>query len=165
MANKFSAHQYCLEHLNQSLGIERKVRECPMVASLKSVNTALTKLTFNPSSTVSEIAAVIGKDLSLTARLLHLVNSVFAGLSVKVASIEEAIFFLGLRQIRQMALTTHVLEDMDAFMDTDIEVSSTGFWRHSIATAIMTREILTMANGFKDNDQYYIAGLLSDTGN
>lgn len=164
MANKFSARDYCREQLEGADAIERKVRSCPVVASLRSVNDALTKLTFQNSSTVSEIAEVIGRDVSLTARLLRLVNSVFSGLSVQVTNIEEAIFFLGLRQIRQMAMTTRVLEEMDAFMDADIEQSSSGYWRHCIAMAIMSREILTMTNGVKDDDQYYISGLLSDSG-
>ncbi|MCH8473726.1 MAG: HDOD domain-containing protein [Opitutales bacterium] len=164
MANNFSAREYCRQHLSRGEFVERKVRSCPVVASLRSVNDALTKLTFQDNTTVSEIAEVIGRDISLTARLLRLVNSVFSGLSVQVTNIEEAIFFLGLRQIRQMAMTTRILEEMDAFMDVDIEQSSTGYWRHCIAMAIMSREILTMANGVKDDDQYYITGLLSDSG-
>jgi HD-like signal output (HDOD) protein len=164
MVNTFSGRAYCHEHLQNAAAIEKKVRSCPVVASLRSVNDALTKLTFQDASTVSEIALVIGRDISLTARLLRLVNSVFSSLSVKVTNIEEAIFFLGLRQIRQMAMTTHVLEEMDAFLDSEIEYSSAGYWRHCIAMAIMSREILTMANGFKDDDQYYVSGLLCDAG-
>jgi HD-like signal output (HDOD) protein len=164
MTNTFSARAYCQEHLQHANAVEKRVRSCPVVASLRSVNDALAKLTFQSTSTVSEIAEVIGRDVSLTARLLRLVNSVFSGLSVKVTNIEEAIFFLGLRQIRQMAMTTRVLEEMDAFMDSEIEQYSAGYWRHCIAMAIMSREVLTMTNGVKDDDQYYISGLLGDAG-
>ncbi|MCB1123465.1 MAG: HDOD domain-containing protein, partial [Verrucomicrobiae bacterium] len=123
------------------------VRACPTVGSLKSVNDALTKLTFQASSSVAEIAEVISRDISLTARLLRLVNSVFSGLSVTITSIEEAIFFLGLRQIRQLAMTTKVIEEMDSFVGKDLDVNSLSIWRHSIATAILTREVLTMTHG------------------
>lgn len=164
MDKKFSARLHCSQHIAEIEPLERKVRACPVIASLKSVNDALTKLTMRPDSSVTEIAEVISRDLSLTARLLRLVNSVFIGLANEVNSIEEAIFFLGLRQIRQMAMTTRVVEEMEAFVSSDTDISFDGFWRHSIATAIMTREILTMTNGVKDDDHYYISGLLSNLG-
>ena len=81
-----------------------------------------------------------------------------------MTSIEEAIFFLGLRKIRQMAMATRVLEEMEAFTSDGIEGSSADFWRHSIGMAIMSCEVLTMTNGVKDDDQYYISGLFGDAG-
>jgi HD-like signal output (HDOD) protein len=164
MANIFSAKAYCQEHLAEFDAIEKKVQSSPVIASLKSVNDALTKLTLQNTSTVTDIAGVIAKDVSLTARLLRLVNSVFSGLSAKVTSLEEAIFLLGLRKIRQMAMTTRVLEEMDAFAEEGIEESTTDYWRHSLAMAIMSCEVLTMTNGVRDDDQYYITGLLGDAG-
>ncbi|MCZ6672804.1 MAG: HDOD domain-containing protein [Verrucomicrobia bacterium] len=160
----FSAITYCQHNIPDFKKVETKVRGCPTVGSLKSVNDALTKLTFQSNSSVGEIAEVIGRDISLTARLLRLVNSVFSGLSVTITSIDEAIFFLGLRQIRQLAMTTKVIEEMDSFVNESIDVNSLTIWRHSIATAILTREILTMTHGVKEDDTYYIAGLLHDIG-
>jgi putative nucleotidyltransferase with HDIG domain len=164
MAKTFSAIAYCRQHVRDFEAVDLKVRACPMIASLKSVNEALTKLTHQPHSSVSEIAEVISRDLSLTARLLRLVNSVFGGLSVKITSIEEAIFFLGLRQIRQLAMTTRVIEEMEGFKHEAVEVDWIGVWRHSIASAILNREILTMTNGVMEDDTYYIIGLLHDIG-
>lgn len=164
MASIFSAKAYCQQHLADFDAIEKKVRSCPVIASSKSVNYALTKLTMQNSSTVTDIAEVIARDVSLTARLLRMVNSVFSGLSSKVTSIEEAIFFLGLRKIRQMAMATRVLEEMEAFIGEGMEISSSDYWRHSIGMAIMACEVLTMTNGVKDDDQYYISGLLADAG-
>ncbi len=164
MSKSFSAIGYCEHHIPHFHRVQAKVRGCPTVGSLKSVNDALTKLTFQTNTSVAEIAEVIGKDISLTARLLRLVNSVFSGLSVTITSIEEAIFFLGLRQIRQLAMTTKVIDEMDSFVREDLDVNSLTIWRHSIATAILTREILTVTHGVKEDDTYYIAGLLHDIG-
>ena len=164
MDKTFSAISYGEHNIPDFKKVETKVRGCPTVGSLKSVNDALTKLTFQSNSSVSEIAEVIGRDISLTARLLRLVNSVFSGLSVTITSIEEAIFFLGLRQIRQLAMTTKVIDDMETFVDESIDVNSLTIWRHSIATAILSREILTMTHGVREDDTYYIAGLLHDIG-
>ena len=164
MDRTFSAVSYGEHNIPDFKKVETRVLSCPTVGSLKSVNDALTKLTFQSNSSVSEIAEIIGRDISLTARLLRLVNSVFSGLSVTITSIEEAIFFLGLRQIRQLAMTTKVIDDMDTFVDESIDVNSLTIWRHSIATAILSREILTMTHGVREDDTYYIAGLLHDIG-
>lgn len=164
MAKTFSALAYCRQNIQNFDMVDARIRACPTIASLRSVNEALTKLASHSQSSVSDIAEVISRDLSLTARLLRLVNSVFGGLSVKIASIEEAIFFLGLRQIRQLAMTTRVIEEMETFGKQDFEVNWKAVWRHSIGTGILCREILTMTNGVLEDDTYYIIGLLHDIG-
>lgn len=164
MAKTFSAIAYCRENLMDFDKVDLRVRACPAIASLKSVNEALNKLASQSHSSVSEIADVISRDISLTARLLRLVNSVFGGLSIKITSIEEAIFFLGLRQIRQLAMTTRVIEEMENFANNDTIVEWRNIWKHSIGTGILCREILTMTRGVMEDDTYYILGLLSDIG-
>jgi len=163
-ANKFSAIQHCRSTIESFDKVLVKVRRCPTIGSLRSVNEALGKLTAKTQTPVNEIANVISRDLSLTARLLRLVNSVFGGLTVEITSIEEAIFFLGLRQIRQMAMTTRIIQEMESFSNDETEVDWKALWRHSIATAILTREVLSMTCGILEDDTYYICGLLHDIG-
>ena len=102
----------------------------------------------------------------MTARILRLVNSVFTGLSVQVASVDEAIFYLGLRQIRQLAVTASIVDEMSSFVGDDVNqsVDWTQFWRHSIGCGILSREILSMASGSMEDDVYYISGLMQDVG-
>ncbi|MFO7724703.1 MAG: HDOD domain-containing protein [Oceanipulchritudo sp.] len=163
-ANRFSAANHCRQSIESFDDVILNVRRCPAIGSLRSVNEALGKLTAKTQTPVNEIADVISRDLSLTARLLRLVNSVFGGLTVEITSIEEAIFFLGLRQIRQMAMTTRIIQEMEAFSDENIEVDWKSLWRHSIGTAILTREVLSMTCGIMEDDTYYICGLLHDIG-
>jgi len=163
-ANKFSAISHCRESIDDFDPVLSSVRNCPVIGSLRSVNEALGELTARSQTPVHEIADVISRDLSLTARLLRLVNSVFGGLTVEITSIEEAIFFLGLRQIRQMAMTTRIIQEMESFSGDGIHVDWRNLWRHSIGTAILTREVLSLTCGILDDDTYYICGLLHDIG-
>lgn len=162
--NKFSAINYCRDTLENCEGVVHQVRRCPTIASLRVINEALNKLTAKSQSPVNEIADVIRRDLSLTARLLRLVNSVFGGLSVQINSIEEAIFFLGLRQIRQLAMTTRVIDEMEGVVGDGVQIDWKKIWRHSIGSGILTREILSMTSGIIEDDTYYICGLLHDIG-
>lgn len=164
-ASKFSAISYCRDSIIHCDELIIQVRRCPVIASLKSVNQALNKLTAQAQTPVNEIAEVISRDLSMTARLLRLVNSVFGGLSVKITSIEEAIFFLGLRQIRQLSMTSRVIEEIEEMhAESPEQVDWKRLWKHSIGSGILAREVLSMTRGVMDDDTYYICGLLHEIG-
>ena len=144
--------------------IKRRVDACPKLASLRSVNRALADLIRSEHSYSSQIAEVIRRDPSLTARLLRMVNSVYFGLSARVNNIEEAVFFLGLRQIRELSMATPVLEELEKIHKTAAQLPWSEMWRHSIGTAVMTRELLSNTNMFVDDDTDYIIGLLHNIG-
>jgi HD-like signal output (HDOD) protein len=99
----------------------------------------------------------------LSARLLRMVNSVYFGLSTHVNNIEEAVFFLGLRQVRELAMATPVLEELEK-MQAGRSLPWKDLWTHSIASAIMTREILGATALHIDDDTDYLVGLLHNIG-
>jgi len=158
------AEKYCKERIPNYKEVRARVAECPMIASLKRINDSLMAITASNDGTVNEIAEVISRDMSLTSRLLRQVNSVFTGLSVRVTSLEEAIFYLGLRQIRRLAITTRVIDEMEDFAGNGEAIDWQSFWAHSIGCGIIAREIMIMAKGSADDDTYYICGLLHDIG-
>jgi HD-like signal output (HDOD) protein len=145
--------------------IRKRIEACPKLASLGSVNRALGDLVRSDQSLNSQIAEVIRRDPSLSARLLRMVNSVYFGLSTRVNSIEEAVFFLGLRQIRELSMATPVLEEVDLLQKkTAAALPWKDLWSHSIATAILTREILASTSLQVDDDTDYLVGLLHNVG-
>ena len=145
--------------------IRKRIEACPKLASLGSINRALGDLVRSDQSLNSQIAEVIRRDPSLSARLLRMVNSVYYGLSTRVNSIEEAVFFLGLRQIRELSMATPVLEEADQLQKrTAAALPWKELWSHSIATAILTREILASTSFQVDDDTDYLVGLLHNVG-
>ncbi len=145
--------------------ISRRIQACPKLASLQSINRALGELVRSDQSLNSQIAEVIRRDPSLAARLLRMVNSVYFGLSARVNNIEEAVFFLGLRQIRELSLATPVLEEIEHLQQTTPRsLPWKELWNHSIATAVLTREILAATPLHIDDDTDYLVGLLHNVG-
>jgi HD-like signal output (HDOD) protein len=145
--------------------IRQRVEACPKLASLQSVNKALSSLTKSDMSLTSQIAEIIQRDPSLSQRLLRMVNSVYFGLSARINNIEDAVFFLGLRQIREFSVATPVIEEMEqlqAFAHSPLPWKS--LWAHSIGTAILTREILSSTQTTFDDDTDYLVGLLHNVG-
>jgi HD-like signal output (HDOD) protein len=117
------------------------------------------------SLTRSQIAEIIQRDPPLSQRLLRMVNSVYFGLSARINNIEEAVFFLGLRQIREFSVATPVIEEMEqlqSFAPSPLQWKN--LWSHSIGTAILTREILSSTQYAVDDDTDYLVGLLHNVG-
>lgn len=145
--------------------IRRRINECPKLASLQSVNRALSELVRSEQSLNSQIAEIIRRDPSLSARLLRMVNSVYFGFSANISSIEEAVFFLGLRRIRELSMATPVIEEMqNLHLPTAAQLPWKDLWAHSIGCAILTREVLSGISITVDDDTDYLAGLLHNVG-
>jgi HD-like signal output (HDOD) protein len=129
---------------------------------LSSINKALQGLLFAEQRFSAQISEIIRRDPSLTSRLLRLVNSVYYGLTTPVNSIEEAVFYLGIRQIRQLMTVTPIIEDFQK-LSGKCDFPWREFWQHCIGTAILTREIYSSVESPTDESDY-VAGLVHDMG-
>ena len=155
-----SVHAPC-QPLSRSQ-IESRLSSCTCLPSLGSIESALKEMLGADQRYTSQIAEIIRRDPSLTARLLRLVNAVHYGLSKRVKTIEEAVFYLGTAQIRQLAMVTPIIEDFQ-IMASHTRLEWRGFWRHCIGTALMTREVIDLVRS-QNAETDYVAGLIHDVG-
>ena len=133
--------------LSDFLLIER-INQCPKLASLKSINETLSELLDSEESFVSQIAEVIRLDPSLTTRVLDLVNSIFFGSKEgqRISRGGRSIDFFGIKQNKRTSCCYSQL--LKKYAELGKNTSSfpwINFWKHSIGTAILTREILSLA--------------------
>jgi HD-like signal output (HDOD) protein len=142
--------------------IESQLALCPSLPSLGSINKALQGLLQAEQRFSAQISEIIRRDPSLTSRLLRLVNSVYYGLTTPVNSIEEAVFYLGVRQIRQLTMVTPIIEDFQR-LTRQCNFPWREFWQHSIGAAILTREVVSTVQAPNDETDY-VAGLVHDVG-
>jgi putative nucleotidyltransferase with HDIG domain len=142
--------------------VEQRLQHCPRLPSLSTINSALRELLSADQRYTSQVAEIIRRDPSLTARLLRLVNSVYYGLSTPVNNIEEAVFYLGVRQIRQLVMVTPIIEDFQKLAGKT-SFPWRDFWQHCIGTAMLTREVVGALRAPNDEVDY-VAGLVHDVG-
>lgn len=147
--------------LDQGL-IADRLLGCARLPSLGSIDRVLRELVNAEQCFTSQVADVIRRDPSMTTRLLRLVNSVYFGLAVPVSSIEDAVFYLGVRQVRQLAMVTPVIEDLQK-MGCGAQFTWHAFWQHCVGVAILTPEILGDVQSSTDETDY-VSGLLHDVG-
>jgi HD-like signal output (HDOD) protein len=115
----------------------------------------------NPRSSAFQIAEVISKDPSLSAKLLRIVNSAFYGFPKQVDTISRAVAMVGSDQLHLLTLGTSVIA---LFRDIPSTLMNMGwFWKHSLACGITARLIGSYKN-FLNIEQLFISGLLHDLG-
>ncbi len=109
-----------------------------------------------------EIGAIVARDASISARILQLSNSAFIGARNKFTDIEQAVIYLGIDTVRNLAISVSVHEtfgNADNYNDIDIG----GFWYHSFLTAVLAKS-LSEATHYPDTAEAYLTGLLHDVG-
>jgi HD-like signal output (HDOD) protein len=122
------------------------------------------KLAARIDSQPAEIVAAIRMDPILTGKVLQLVNSAYFSLAQKVTSLNRAVVYLGINTIKNLALSTAV---MQAFETKNKELAELirPAWYHSLATAVCTKNLARAASvDPKILEEYFILGLLHDVG-
>ncbi len=148
--------------MSNDLDLEKVLESAPDAVPLNQTALQIIKRAGDPSTTASDIAAILREDQALSARVLKIANSAFYGLPRQIGSIKSAVLLLGQKTIRNLALT--------ATMSGAIEKPISGYglprgelFRHSLVVARAASQIASETNR-SVADEAYTAGLLHDIG-
>ena len=134
------------------------------IATLPEVTVKIISIVEAPRSTARDLHEVIKTDPALSARLLKVVNSAFYGLPGQVSTIDRAIVLLGLSTVKNIAIAASISR---LFTGERISETFTGkdIWRHSVAVAVLTRQIYQHAFSHQpDAEEAFLCGLIHDLG-
>lgn len=115
----------------------------------------------DPNASTEQLAHKIAVDQALVARLLRIANSSFYGLQRKVSSVQDAVFVLGMGNIRNLALAAALSSSFSAHAEAS-GINLAAFWRHGVATAQCAKGLAGRMNC--SGDRAFAAGLLHDLG-
>lgn len=138
------------------------LREIKNLPTLPAVATRAMTMTEDPNCSQIELANVVEQDPAIATRLLKLVNSPFYGIRGTVDNVKQALIFVGMSNVRNLVLSTSVLE----LFDDDGKVGSfdrKDLWLHSMATAITARTAAQVSR-VVDPEVAFTAGLIHDVG-
>ena len=122
----------------------------------------ITELVNDPRASAKDLSIIITDDQVLTARLLKLVNSSFYGFPQPVTTVTGAIVLLGFDAIRNLLLTTSVLDLFPARI-AKVRRDQEQLWDHSLACAIGAKSIGNFLR-YDKLEELFVAGLLHDIG-
>ncbi len=132
--------------------------------SLSTTMVKVIEICNNPATSTNDLARVISLDPVLTARVLRLINSAYYALANRVTSLAHAIIMLGLNTVKNLALSTAILENVGgkgSFRGLKVN----DFWEHSLCVGV-TSKIIAGLTGIPltEREEYFVAGLLHDIG-
>ncbi|TKB06051.1 HDOD domain-containing protein [Desulforhopalus sp. IMCC35007] len=108
------------------------------------------------------VAQTVAKDIAITTKTLRLANSAFLGARTQFKNIDQAVIFLGIDTVRNLAISVSIY---DVFGKTPVPegFAKEQFWYHGLLTALISKAI-AQKSGYDDPGAAYLAGLLHDTG-
>lgn len=127
------------------------------LAALPQVVFKITEMAGSVDSSAAQLEKAIIVDPGFAAKVLSRANSVHYALPRKVTSIREAVTFIGMKAVRELAMSVGVF---DMFLGkTDKEsLRRRAWWRHSVDTAVTASAVAEFAK--VNSDEAYAAGLL-----
>lgn len=124
------------------------------------VATKVLQLLDDPDVSVEDIADLMLTDQVMTARVMKLLNSPVYRPAQEITSLKRALVYLGLRHVRELALTTSVI---DVFDGNTGALDLNAFWEHSFGVGMVSK-IIAQKIGYQDLEKAYISGILHDLG-
>lgn len=131
------------------------------LAVLPAVYERVRQVIDDPDSSAAELAKLLSTDAVITARLLHVVNSVYFGLMSRVETVSRAVSMLGMRQVHDIVLATSIANVFAGVSPGGMDM--TRYWSDSVMRALVARVGAEMARA-GELERFFVAGLLADLG-
>ncbi|MBN2162790.1 MAG: HDOD domain-containing protein [Pontiellaceae bacterium] len=113
--------------------------------------------------TAGRMAEIISRDISVSAKVLQMVNSSFFGLSQRVVNITQAVTLLGAETISMIVLTTKIFNQFDEKSIREFNIRA--IYDHSLNVARLAKFLtLEITKDQKKAEETMVAGLMHDIG-
>lgn len=147
---------------SRSITLQSLINERMKLPALPDIYHKTMASIYNVDVPIADIAQVISKDPTLSAKVLQLVNSSFYGLLKPVETLTHALTLIGTDQLMTIVTgvsVVSVFKDLSSSM-----LNMRQFWEHSVACGIVCRQLASYMNGVVNSERYFVAGLLHDIG-
>jgi HD-like signal output (HDOD) protein len=141
---------------------DQMVRRIHEISTLPQVAMRVMQVANNPNAGASELKQVMEYDPALCVRVLRCVNSSAYATRVKITNLQQAIAYLGIRQIRNLALTASISK-LFKQQGSIGPYNRTALWRHLVAAGLCSR-MIAMRCRLSTFEDMFLAGLLHDVG-
>ncbi len=117
-----------------------------------------------PEGSLKKVGHLISQDVSMSAKILQLVNSAFFALPRKITDPQQAAVYVGIETLKTLVLSIHVFSSFSK--DADLcGISPEAFSRHSLCTARLAADIARAEKSDKKVvDEAMLGGMVHDIG-
>jgi len=131
--------------------------------SLPRTYTQITEALRSDDVSIKDIGEIIAEDISMSSKILQLVNSAFFGVRYTVSDPIHAVNFLGIETIRTLVFSIGLFSQFDE--KTMRKYNLENLWAHSLEVGRLARKIyLDQTGQKKESGDALMAGMLHDIG-
>ena len=157
------AKLFALRDILADESVKKIVLQIESLPSLPAIYSEIIEEMQSEDPSIKKIGDIISKDLSMTAKILQVVNSVFFGLSRKIGSPQEAVVLLGLETIKALVLSVKIFSEFSQQNFSWFNIDA--LFTHSMSVSTFTKAIVKAEKLGGDMINYSLmAGLLHDLG-
>jgi putative nucleotidyltransferase with HDIG domain len=157
------AKLFSLRDILSDNAIKKIVSQIESLPSLPTIYTEIMAEMQSDDPSINNVGAIIGRDVSMTAKILQVVNSVFFGLPQKISNPGQAVMLLGLEAIKSLVLSVKVFSEFSQRKYSWFNIDA--IFNHSIAVSTHAKTIVKCEQMHQDLINYSLmAGLLHDLG-
>jgi HD-like signal output (HDOD) protein/ActR/RegA family two-component response regulator len=147
----------------EDANLKALVGQLDTLPSFPSLYLEVMKELDSQNSAIGDIAKIVAKDPSMTAKMLQVANSAAMGLAHKIHDPFEAVQQLGMNTVRSLALSAHVFSSYERTNLKGFSINE--LWDHSIQTGMIARMIMGLEWAeTADSEDACTAGMLHDIG-
>jgi putative nucleotidyltransferase with HDIG domain len=157
------AKLFALRDFLSDESIKSIISQIESLPSLPAIYTEIVTEMQADDPAIKKVGEIIAKDLSMTAKILQMVNSAFFGLFRKINSPEQAVMMLGLETIKALVLSVKIFSEFNQKSFSWFNIDD--LFNHSLAVSLYAKTIIKNENldqGLINNSM--MAGLLHDLG-
>ena len=157
------AKLFALRDILADEAVKKIVSQIESLPSLPAIYSDIIEEMHSEDPSLKKVGDIISKDLSMTAKILQVVNSVFFGLSRKIGSPQEAVALLGLETIKALVLSVKIFAEFSQKKFAWFNIDA--LFSHSISVSTYAKTIVMNEKLGQDLiNNSLMAGLLHDLG-
>lgn len=157
------AKLFSLRDILSDDSIKKIVSQIESLPSLPAIYTEIMVEMQSDDPSIKNVGAIIGRDVSMTAKILQVVNSVFFGLPQRIGTPRQAVMLLGLEAIKSLVLSVKIFSE---FRQKEYSwFNMDALFNHSISVSTYAKAIVKHEKMHQDLINYSLmTGLLHDLG-
>ena len=157
------AKLFALRDILSDESIKKIVSQIESLPSLPAIYTQIMAEMQSDDPSIKNVGAIISRDISMTAKILQVVNSVFFGLPQKISNPQQAVMLLGLETIKSLVLSVKIFSEFSQKKNSWFNLDA--IFNHSISVSTHAKAIVKSEKMNQEVINYSLmAGLLHDLG-